>query len=72
MGSKRETASSGPGIAPDPHRRQLAAALRLSGRSAAAGWPCLGLLFRFADARRFAVADWLEALWPVAEAGLFA
>lgn len=56
----------------DFHRRQMAVALRLSGHIAAAGVLYIRLLLRFANERRFAVADRKEALWSVAEAGLFA
>lgn len=60
------------GYSRDFHRRQMAVALRLSGHVIAAGVLYTRLLLRFADEHRFAAADRKEALWSVAEAGLFA
>ncbi|ALG70001.1 hypothetical protein VY88_10065 [Azospirillum thiophilum] len=54
------------------HRRQWAAALRLSRRPITAGILYLMILWRFRNERPFADSDRREALWSVVEAGLFA
>lgn len=69
---RRAARQVSPEYSPEFHARQLAVTLRLSGRLIAAGLLYLRLLQRYADHERFMISDRFQALWTVAEAGLFA